>query len=114
LSDVEWTVQLLQLEHGIAAPGTIAALEALEAAGVLDPVDAVTLAEAYRFCERTRNRLWLVRGGPSDALPTDPGTLSTLARSLDTNPVQLRDHYRRVTRRCRSVMERLFYGRNDS
>src|SRR5207244_5953263 len=55
LSDVEWTAQLLQLEHGVRAPGTMAALTALQTAGVLDPADAAVLAEAYRFCERTRN-----------------------------------------------------------
>jgi glutamate-ammonia-ligase adenylyltransferase len=87
------------------------ALRALEAASVLDPADGATLAAAYRFCERTRNRLWLVRGGPSDALPTDAGTLAQLARSLDTRPNELRDAYRRVTRRARAVVERLFYGR---
>jgi glutamate-ammonia-ligase adenylyltransferase len=111
LSDVEWTVQLLQLEHGVRGTGTMEALRALEAASVLDPADGATLAAAYRFCERTRNRLWLVRGGPSDALPTDAGTLAQLARSLDTRPNELRDAYRRVTRRARAVVERLFYGR---
>jgi len=114
LSDVEWTVQLLQLEHRVAATGTMEAIAALEAAEVLSASDAETLAAAYRFCEQTRNRLWLVRGGPGDALPTDAQTLTHLARSLETTPVELRDRYRRVTRRCRTVMERLFYGRVTS
>jgi hypothetical protein len=34
-----------------------------------------------------------------------------LARSLATSPGRLRDEYRRVTRRSRRVVERLFYGK---
>ena len=51
-----------------------------------------------------------MRGGPGDSLPTQAEQLARLARSLDTNPVALRDTYRRVTRRARQVVERLFYG----
>jgi glutamate-ammonia-ligase adenylyltransferase len=111
LSDVEFCAQLLQLQHGVRAPGTMAALAGLEAAGALSTVDRVVLAEAYRFCERTRNRLFLVRGSPGDALPSRPEQLRRLARSLGTDPQELRERYRRTTRRCRAVVERLFYGK---
>jgi glutamate-ammonia-ligase adenylyltransferase len=111
LSDVEWTVQLLQLQHRVRGPGTMGALEELAEAGALSRDDAQVLAQAYRFCERTRDRLYLVRGGPGDSLPTQAEQLARLARSLDTTPVALRDTYRRVTRRARDVVERLFYGR---
>jgi [glutamine synthetase] adenylyltransferase / [glutamine synthetase]-adenylyl-L-tyrosine phosphorylase len=110
LSDVEWTAQLLQLQHGIRSPGTLGALDALEASGVLAADDAAILRDAYVFCERTRNRWFLVRGAPGDSLPTSAEGLRTLARSLDTTGAELRDEYRRVTRRCRTVMEQLFYG----
>jgi glutamate-ammonia-ligase adenylyltransferase len=110
LSDIEWTAQLLQLRHQIRSPSTMAALGVLEQAGVLDPADAAVLTVAYRFCERTRNRLYLVRGAPGDALPTQADQLSRLARSLGTSAVALREEYRRVTRRARQVVERLFYG----
>jgi glutamate-ammonia-ligase adenylyltransferase len=111
LSDVEWTVQLLQLRYGVRATGTMEGLDGLLAAGLLDGADHAVLAEAYRFCERARNRLFLVRSMPADALPQEPGELRRLARALDTTPTGLRDHYRRVTRRARATMERLFYGR---
>ncbi|MEY2477609.1 MAG: [glutamine synthetase] adenylyltransferase / [glutamine synthetase]-adenylyl-L-tyrosine [Actinomycetota bacterium] len=110
LSDVEWTAQLLQLQHGVRATGTMEALRALTDAGVLDAGDAAVLAESYRFCEQTRNRWYLVKGAPGDALPSQSDQLSKLARSLDVSPVELRNAYRRVTRRARQVMERLFYG----
>ncbi len=110
LSDVEWTVQLLQLRHGVTAPGTMAAMAALVAAGHLDSADALVLGHAYRFCEATRNRLYLVRGGPCDFLPAPGHQLTVLARSLGTTPTGLREEYRRRTRRCRRVVEKLFYG----
>jgi glutamate-ammonia-ligase adenylyltransferase len=111
LSDVEWTVQLLQLKHGVSSEGTIAALEALEAAGIVTSADATQLADAYRFCETARNRLFLVRGAPGDALPATGPVLTHLARSFGTTPTELREEYRRVTRHSRQVVERLFYGR---
>ena len=118
LSDVEWTVQLLQLRHGVASPATLAALAELERRAVLDRADAAALRDAYRFCEHTRNRWHLVgalAGGaaPGDALPAEAHQLSRLARSLGTTPASLREDYRRVTRRARRVVERLFYGLDD-
>ena len=69
------------------------------------------LAEAYRFCERTRNRWFLVKGAPGDSLPTRPEQLAPLARSLGASPAELREQYRRATRRARNVVERVFYGK---
>ncbi len=119
LSDIEWTVQLLQLRHQVRGASTHATLEVLGQRGLLAEADLVALRDSYRFCERTRNRWHLVgalAGGasPGDALPTQPEQLSHLARSLGTTPTALRDDYRRATRRARRVVERLFYGIADS
>jgi glutamate-ammonia-ligase adenylyltransferase len=117
LTDVEFTVQLLQLEHGAARPevrepSTTSALERLAAAGVLDPDDAETLRDAYVFCERARNARFLVTGKASDALPSgnDGRRLATLLGYVHRPEAELRDDYRRLTRRARRVVERLFYG----
>ena len=110
LSDVEFTVQMLQLQYDVKTTGTINGLRALAAADVLDPDDANVLDEAYEFCERVRNRWYLVNSAPGDSLPTQPESALWLARSLNTEPGALREHYRRVTRRARSVVERVFYG----
>jgi glutamate-ammonia-ligase adenylyltransferase len=112
LADVEWTVQLLQLRTGARAPSTMGGLAALESAGVVEPGDAEVLRAAYRFCEQARNRWWLVGSAPTftDALPSRPSDLLHLARSLGTTLGALREDYRRVTRRARRVVERLFYG----
>ena len=119
LSDVEWTVQLLQLRSQVAQSSTLAALDALTAQGALDGDDAAALRASYVFCEHTRNRWHLVGAlpggtGPGDALPARSADLSRLARSLGTTPTALRDEYRRVTRRARRVTERLFYGIDDA
>ena len=118
LSDVEWTVQLLQLENRVEGTGTMATLSELERLGILHVSDGAALRGAYRFCEHTRNRWHLVGalpGGvyPGDSLPTQAHQLSKLARSLANTPAALRDDYRRVTRRSRKVVERLFYGIED-
>jgi glutamate-ammonia-ligase adenylyltransferase len=120
LADVEWTAQLLQLRTGTRATGTREALDLLERAGALDAADAVSLREAYRFCGRTRNRWHLVGnyvagaggvvGSGADAMPRQSALQSRLARSLGTTPTELRESYRRVTRRSRKVVERVFYG----
>jgi len=119
LSDIEWTAQLLQLRHGVEATGTMTALDALAGHGALARADAERLGHAYRFLEHTRNRWHLVGalpGGtsPGDSLPTEAHHQSSLARSLGTSPAALRDEYRRVTRRARRVVERLFYGIDEA
>jgi glutamate-ammonia-ligase adenylyltransferase len=120
LSDVEWTVQLLQLRTATRASATRDALDRLERDGAISAPDAAILREAYRFCAETRNRWHLVGnyvagaggvvGSGADAMPRQPELQSRLARSLGTTPTDLRESYRRVTRRSRKVVERLFYG----
>ena len=121
LSDVEWTTQMLQLQHGVQATGTIEALVRLEETGAIDHEDARILEDSYRFCYKTRNRWHLVGNfflepaGASgmDSLPHHPAQLAHLARSLGTTTSGLREEYRRRTRRARRVMERLFYGLHE-
>jgi [glutamine synthetase] adenylyltransferase / [glutamine synthetase]-adenylyl-L-tyrosine phosphorylase len=120
LSDVEFTVQLLQLQHGahhpeVRATSTIDALHRLRDAGLLERGDADALEDAYRFCERARNARYLLTGKPGDALPTDGREATRLARLMGyvhQPQASLRDDYRRVTRRARRVVERVFYGRD--
>jgi len=108
LSDIEFTVQLLQLHHAIPEGSTMAALQALVQGGHLPATEALALEDAYRFCERTRNRTFLVAGA-GDALPTRPELITRVARSLGMTVPELRDGFRRVTRRARRVVERRFY-----
>jgi len=118
LSDVEWTVQLLQLRFGAKVPGlrttrTLAALDGAVAEGLIDGADAVILDEAWRLASRVRNGIMLVRGRASDTLPSDARELAGVARVVGYAPGQtgaLVEDYRRATRRARAVVERVFYS----
>ena len=110
LSDIEFTVQLLQLRHRVPGSATLDALSALVEAGHLPVDEGGVLEEAYGFCERARNRSFLVVG-PGDALPIRPERATPLARSLGFTVTGLREEYRRVTRRARRVVEHRFYDR---
>lgn len=127
LSDVEWTVQLLQMRHGWAEPGlrttrTREALAAAQAAGLLSAEDAQILDEAWVLATRVRNGVMLVRGRPGDTFPSDGRELGAMGRYLGygSGPEQRQSHsgysgnmiddYRRTTRRARAVVEELFYG----
>ncbi|MGH8911936.1 MAG: bifunctional [glutamine synthetase] adenylyltransferase/[glutamine synthetase]-adenylyl-L-tyrosine phosphorylase [Acidimicrobiia bacterium] len=115
LVDIEFLVQLLQLRHGGADPslrrtGTMQALTHLESAGMVTPDQAADLAAAYRFCTMVRNRLYLQTGRRIDSLPTAPAQEGRLAISLGfQRRSDLREEYRRLTRRSRRVVDDLFY-----
>jgi glutamate-ammonia-ligase adenylyltransferase len=115
LSDVEFAVQLLQLQHGGRLPdlrvtGTFPALDALRDAEILAPADHDALHDAYLLLTRIRLRLHLQRGRASDSLPTDPAATGRLAASLGFDRVaDLREQYRAYTRRARRTFERVFY-----
>ncbi|MFF9064692.1 bifunctional [glutamine synthetase] adenylyltransferase/[glutamine synthetase]-adenylyl-L-tyrosine phosphorylase [Streptomyces sp. NPDC014891] len=118
LSDVEWTVQLLQMRHGWVEPGlrttrTREALRAAHAAGLIPTEEAQTLDEAWVLATRVRNAVMLVRGRPGDTFPSDPRELAAVGRYLgyESGHVgEMVDDYRRITRRARAVVEELFYG----
>ena len=118
LSDVEWVIQLLQLQHAHRIPElrttrTMAALEAARRTGLLEPTDADVLSDAWRMATRIRNVVMLVRGRATDMVPTDLRELGAVSRILGYAPGEsgaLLEDYRRTTRRARVAAERLFYG----
>ncbi|MEU0648930.1 bifunctional [glutamine synthetase] adenylyltransferase/[glutamine synthetase]-adenylyl-L-tyrosine phosphorylase [Streptomyces umbrinus] len=118
LSDVEWTVQLLQLRHGWEESGlrttrTREALAAACAAELISGEDASTLDEAWVLATRVRNAVMLVRGRAGDTFPSDGRELAAVGRYLGYGPGHvgdMLDDYRRTTRRARGVVEELFYG----
>lgn len=117
LADVEWTVQLLQLRHAGAAPalrttGTLPALEAAAAGGLLEHSDAHALRTAWLAATRARHALMLVRGRAEDQIPAHGRELAGVVRALgypdSVDPGQFVDDYRRATRRARRVVDRIF------
>ena len=120
LIDVEFTIQLLQLMHGHIDPrlrsahGTIPALAAATEIGLLDLEKGRWMVDAYRFLNRVRNALYLIKGRPTDSLPSDAQEQDLLARALQYPSPGARnafiEEYRRTTRRARQVCEDVFYG----
>jgi glutamate-ammonia-ligase adenylyltransferase len=119
LSDVEWTVQLLQLQHAHAVPSlrttrTGAAMDAAVGAGLLTAGAAAELTAAWQLAARIRNAIVLVGGRPGDTFPARHAEATAVARLLGYPPGDaaqaLEQDYRRAARRARTVMEPLFYG----
>ncbi|GAA1352484.1 bifunctional [glutamine synthetase] adenylyltransferase/[glutamine synthetase]-adenylyl-L-tyrosine phosphorylase [Arthrobacter koreensis] len=118
LSDVEWLVQLLQLQHAHAYPAlrttaTLPALDALAGAGFLPEQDTAVLRESWLLASRIRCAN-VIRGGRNpDVLPSSRRELEAVARWCGYDAGQgavLEEDYLRITRRARGVFERWFYG----
>ncbi|ASO22225.1 glutamate-ammonia-ligase adenylyltransferase [Actinoalloteichus hoggarensis] len=120
LADVEWTVQLLQLAHAHEVPAlrttsTLGAVDAAVEAGLLVESDAELLRAGWLMAARARNATTLVRGKPSDQIPGAGHELVSVARVMGLDaasgePGEFVDEYRRITRRARAVVDRVFYG----
>ncbi|SPT54124.1 Glutamate-ammonia-ligase adenylyltransferase [Actinomyces bovis] len=117
LSDVEWTVQVLQLAHGgqepsLRTPSTTRAMAAATACGVLEVDSAERLEEAWTLAGRIRSAIVLgtgrTTGARVDILPTNARDMKLLASLLGAPDVQtLEDRYRRAARRARVIVEKV-------
>ncbi|MDC7122365.1 bifunctional [glutamine synthetase] adenylyltransferase/[glutamine synthetase]-adenylyl-L-tyrosine phosphorylase [Cellulomonas fimi] len=122
IADVEWTAQLLQLQHAHEVPGlrttsTLDALAAARDAGLIAEDDTRVLVEAWELASRLRdaNVLWTGRaeGAHADVLPHDRQALGGVARVAGYpagGGADLEEDYLRTARRARAVVERVFYG----
>lgn len=118
LSDVEWFVQLIQLQYAAKIPAlrTTSTLEALSVAaenGFVSEGEAARLRDAWVLASRIRSAITLWSGRTSDVLPTDWQQLNGIARLLQYPPGSasaLEETYLRATRKARKVFEKRFYG----
>ncbi len=118
LTDVEWVVQRIQLEHAHEHPDlrttqTLRALDAAVEAQVIEADDAQTLAQAWTLATELRSALALRgRDRNVDVLPGDARELKVLAEimNVEETGAELLDRYERVARRARTVTERVFFG----
>jgi glutamate-ammonia-ligase adenylyltransferase len=122
LSDIEWLVQVKQLQHGfklseITSTETMPALRQEVACELVSQSDFAQLEAAWKLVMRVRNASMLVRGRATDTVPTDLIELSRVSHLLGyglRGGQQLTDEYRRLTRRSRAVIKREFYGEVES
>lgn len=118
LSDIEWTVQLLQLQHAGEVPelrvtSTRAALEAATKAGLISLDDEDTLWIAWSRATSTRNALVLAKGRILDVLPIQGDILGSVAVICGWplhSGNEFVENYLKSTRRARGVVERVFWG----
>lgn len=121
LSDVEWLVQLIQLQHAKEHPdlrttSTRPALKAIGAAGLIPEDDLETLDTAWSLATRIRSAGLICTGRVSDVLPTSWPDMEAVARWCGYAPGEasvMEDDYLKATRRARNVFERYFYGFED-
>ena len=121
LSDVEWTVQLLQLQYAgtyesLRVVGTMQALKALQSEHLIEDEDAQILERCWHMCSAVRNANFLWSGSMSraDVIPTDSYSLGGIATYLGYEPNQGRvfeNDLLATMRQCREIMSRLFYAR---
>ncbi|MGN6126405.1 MAG: bifunctional [glutamine synthetase] adenylyltransferase/[glutamine synthetase]-adenylyl-L-tyrosine phosphorylase [Humibacter sp.] len=117
LSDVEWLVQLQQLQHAAKSPAlrttsTLDALAACVALDLIDQSDAERLRDAWILASRARSAVTLWTNKTSDVLPAERRALEGVARLLGMphgSASRLEEEYLAVTRRARAVFERNFY-----
>ena len=117
LSDVEWLVQLIQLQHahkveGLRTTSTLDALDAAVDANLVAAEDAEVLRDAWLLATKIRGGNVLRGVRQSDLLPTLRDALEAVARWSGYFPGsarQLEEDYLRVTRNARKVYERLFF-----
>ncbi|MCG6566073.1 bifunctional [glutamine synthetase] adenylyltransferase/[glutamine synthetase]-adenylyl-L-tyrosine phosphorylase [Tessaracoccus sp. ZS01] len=118
LSDVEWTVQLLQLQHGhehavLRTTSTMDALAALAELEIVPESQAARLQEAWHRASMLRDAIMLVRGRASDALPSDTRELAAIALLLGYRAGEasrLVEDTRRLLRRAADAVDAIFWA----
>jgi glutamate-ammonia-ligase adenylyltransferase len=105
LSDIEFLLQRLQLEHGVHRPelrqtNTWQALTALRRVGILDVGEYTDLSEGYAFLLRVQNRLRIVHNRAIDLLPEESAEIDKLARRLGIESGQRLSEELETHRQC--------------
>lgn len=125
LSDIEWTVQLLTMEHAHEIPelhntSTLEILDALEVRDdkvIISAEQVGILRDAWLVATQARNAVVLVRGKRKDQLPQAGHELARVASAAGWDPTDYQDFletYLRLTRRARNVVDEIFWGEPPS
>jgi glutamate-ammonia-ligase adenylyltransferase len=117
LADVQFAVELTQMRSGgthqeLRTQGTLEALEAAARLRLIEDAAALALGEAFAFLSDVKDALEIDRRVHAEAIPAAPEEQLALARRLgyEEYPRQtFLEDYRRITRRARRAMERVFF-----
>ncbi len=110
LRDVEFLVQGIQLIHAKERPGllegnTVAALEAIAAAGILPRETTEQLAGDYLFLRRVEHFLQIYEDRQTHSLPRDPGQMLALARRMLGSGATVEQFRAKLAKRFERVRE---------
>ena len=119
--NTHFIVAHLLLQHGHDVPalrttGTLPAIEAARAAGLLADGEANLLTEAWGSASHLRNAGMLWRGRPVESVTTDARDADGIARIIGRGPGEgglLVDTYLRIARQARVVVDRRFYAHEE-
>ncbi|WP_404432979.1 bifunctional [glutamine synthetase] adenylyltransferase/[glutamine synthetase]-adenylyl-L-tyrosine phosphorylase [Microbacterium lacus] len=116
IRDIEFTVQLLQLVHGLSDDrirqrGTLDALDALVTEGYIGRTEASTFSTDYRVLRLLEHRAQLRKLSRTHLMPARPDELRVLARAtkLDETGAGVWARWEAVKREVREIHVRLFY-----
>jgi glutamate-ammonia-ligase adenylyltransferase len=117
LADVQFAVELALMRDGAGHPDvrrtrTLEAIQALAAERLIEDSVALSLSEAFEFLTAIKATLELERRVQAETLPPSPEGQAALATRLgyeERGRHRFLQDYRRVTRRARLAMERVFY-----
>ncbi len=121
ISDVDWTVQLLQLIHGDTDNGlrglaTLPAIEQLAKMEVIDVSEAENLERAWKLASRIRSANFLATGklqkDKTDVLPRNSMQAKPVASLLGfgvEGELELHEQWMFAARHARAVMEKYFW-----
>lgn len=116
IRDIEFTVQLLQLVHGLSDErirqrGTLDALEALVAQGYIGRADAAAFARDYRILRVLEHRVQLRDLRRTHLMPRTPDGLRVLARAsrLASDGAGVWGVWEGIKREVREIHVRVFY-----
>ena len=116
LRDIEFTVQLLQLVHGLVddtvhTKGTLESLARLSEAGYVGRDEAQSFAENYRFLRLLEHRMQLRDLSRTHLMPRDEAGQRVLARAtgLWNTAEEVVSHWQQTKLDVRELHERLFY-----
>ncbi len=117
LADIEWAVQLVQLNHAWHVPGlkttsTLGAIQAAVDAELIAQRDAKALRDAWISGSMIRAMIMLVRGKATDIIPTDARDAAAIGYLLGygrSGASVLFEDYRRLARHASQAIERVFW-----
>ena len=116
IRDIEFTVQLLQLVHGLSDDrirqrGTLEALDALVEQGYIGRAEAATFSHDYRVLRLLEHRMQLQHLRRTHLMPSRPEDLRVLARAsgIAESGEKVWQRWETVKREVRDIHVRLFY-----